>query len=115
MREKSSSGEIILDRRQASRLEFEAKATVSFRGAVYSAVTQDLTPQGAFLVTDLPAPSSTPVELSLDVHDGLAPIDVTGRVARVVSDPESPRGLAVEFDDVEAEDAQRILAATHRS
>ncbi len=115
MDEKKSSSEFILDRRRASRLRFEAKATVSFAGAVYSAVTKDLTPQGAFLVTDLPAPGSTPVELALYVHDGLAPIEVTGRVVRVASGPESPRGFAVEFDDIEAENAQRILAATHRS
>ena len=115
MDEKKSSGELILDLRRASRLRFEAKATVSFAGAVYSAVTKDLTPQGAFLVTDLPAPGSTPVELTFDVHDGLAPIGVTGRVVRVASDPESPRGFVVEFDDLEAEDAQRIHAATRRS
>ena len=96
MGEKSSSGEIIPDRRQASRIHFEAKATVSFDGVVYAAVTRDLTPQGALLVADLPASSSTAVELTLDVHDGLAPIEVTGRVVRVASNPESPRGLAVE-------------------
>ena len=98
----STTGDIILDRRRVSRREFEAKATVSFDGAAYSAVTRDLTPQGAFLVTDLPAPSSIPIELTLDVHDGLAPIEVTGRVVRAASDGKDTRGLAVEFDDIEA-------------
>ena len=108
-------GEIILERRQSARFPFEAKATLSFGGAVYSAVTQDISSKGAFLVTDVPAPVSTSVELTLDVHDGLSPIEISGRVVRVTSDSESPRGLAIEFDDVEAEDAQRIVTATRQS
>lgn len=110
-----SSGEIISDRRQSSRLPFESKATITFTGAVYSALTRDLTPEGAFLVTDLLLPDATPVELALDIDDGLAPIDVIGRVVR--TEPESPdrSGFAVEFDALEHEDASRILAATRRS
>ena len=108
-------GEIILDRRQKPRHRFEAKATLSFDGAVYSAVPQDISSKGTFLVTDLPAPVSTEVELTLDVHDGLSPIEISGRVVRVISGSASPRGLAVEFDEVEAEVAHRIAAATRQS
>ena len=108
-------GEINLDRRQKTRHPFEAKATLSFGGAVYSAVTQDISSEGAFLVTDVPAPVSTSVELTFDVHDGLSLIAISGRVVRVTSSSASPRGLAVEFDEVEAEDVQRIVAATRQS
>lgn len=109
-------GEIILERRQSARFPFEAKATLCFGGAAYSAVTRGLSSKGTFLVTDVSAPPvATSVELTLDVHDGLSPIEVSGRVVRVTSDSESPRGLAVEFDDVEAEDAQRIVTATRQS
>lgn len=108
-------GEIILERRQSARFPFEAKATLCFGGAAYSAVTRGLSSKGAFLVTDVSAPVSTSVDLTLDVHDGLSPIEISGRVVRVTSDSESPRGLAVEFDDVEAEDAQRIVTATRQS
>ena len=107
--------EIILDRRQKPRHCFEAKAILSFGGAVYNAVTQDISSKGTFLVTDLPAPVSTSVELTLDVHDGLAPIEISGRVVRVTSGSASPHGLAVEFDEVEAEVAHRIAAATRQS
>ena len=110
-----SMGEIILDRRPSARFPFEAKAILCFAGAVYSAVTRDLSSKGAFLVTDVPAPVSTSVELTLDVHDGLSPIEISGRVVRVTSGSASPRGLAVEFDEVEAEVAQRIVAATRQS
>ncbi len=115
MSKTKSRGEVILDRRLASRIPFEAKATITVSVAVYSALTRDLTPEGAFLVTDLLLPDSTPVELALEVEDGLASIDVTGRVVRVASEPEGADGFAVEFDGIEAEDAKRIIAATHRS
>lgn len=108
-------GEIILERRQSARFPFEAKATLCFGGAAYSAVTRGLSSKGTFLVADVSAPVSTSLELTLDVHDGLSPIEISGRVVRVTSDSESPRGLAVEFDDVEAEDAQRIVTATRQS
>ncbi|MCH7870057.1 MAG: PilZ domain-containing protein [Myxococcales bacterium] len=108
-------GEIILDRRQSIRFPFEAKAILCFAGAVYSAVTRDLSSKGAFLVTDLAAPVSTEVELTLDVHDGLSPIEISGRVVRVTFGSESPRGLGIEFDEVEAKVAQRIVAATRQS
>ena len=108
-------GEIILERRQKPRHPFEAKATLCFGGTDYSAVVLEISSTGAFLVTDIPALVSTSVELTLDVHDGLSPIQLSGRVVRVTSDSESPRGLAIEFDDVEAEDAQRIVAATGQS
>ena len=107
--------EIILDRRQKPRHCFEAKATLSFGGAVYNAVTQDISSKGTFLVTDVPARVSTSLELTLDIHDGFGPIEVIGRVVRVNSSSKSPRGIAIEFDDVEAEDAQRIDAATRQS
>ena len=108
-------GEIIQDRRQSSRMHFEAKVTLSFAGAVYSAGTRDLTSKGTFLVTDVPARVSTSLELTLDIHDGFGPIEVIGRVVRVNSSSKSPRGIAIEFEDVEAEDAQRIDAATRQS
>ena len=108
-------GEIILDQRQKPRHRFEAKATLFFGGTVYSAVTQDISSKGTFLVTDVPALVSTSVELTLDVHDCLSPIEISGRVVRVTSGSASPRGLAVEFDEVEAEVAQRIVAATRQS
>ena len=107
--------EIILDRRQKPRHCFEAKATLSFGGAVYNAVTQDISSKGTFLVTDVPARVSTSLELTLDIHDGFGPIEVIGRVVRVNSSSKSPRGIAIEFEDVEAEDAQRIDAATRQS
>ena len=107
--------EIILDRRQKPRHCFEAKAILSFGGAVYNAVTQDISSKGTFLVTDVPARVSTSLELTLDIHDGFGPIEVIGRVVRVNSSSKSPRGIAIEFEDVEAEDAQRIDAATRQS
>ena len=108
-------GEIIVERRQKARYRCEAKATLLFGGAVYSAVTRDISLKGTFLVTDVPAQVSTSVELTFDVHDGLSLIAISGRVVRVTSDLVIPRGLAVEFDEVEAEVAQRIVAATHQS
>ena len=108
-------GEIILERRQKPRHRFEAKATLSVGGAVFSAVTRDISSKGTFLVTDVSAPVSTSIGLTLDVHDGLSPIQLSGRIVRVVSGSASPRGLGIEFDEIEAEDAQRIVTATRQS
>ncbi len=110
-----SSSEIISERRPASRNPFEAKARIPFSDAVHSALTRDPRPNGACLVTDLLLPDSTPVELAPEVEDGLASIDVIDRVVRVASEPEAAAGFAVEFDVSEAEDAERIIAATQRS
>ena len=108
-------GEIILDRSQKPRHPFEAKATLCSGGTDYSAVVLEITSTVAFLVTDIPALVSTSVELTLDMHDGLSPIQLSGRVVRVVSGSASPRGLGIEFDEIEAEDAQRIVTATRQS
>ena len=110
-----SSGEIILDRRRASRNPFEAKATITLADAAYSVLTRDLTPKSAWIVTDLLLPESTPVELTLEIGDGLDSIDVIGRVVRVASEAEGAAGFAVEFDAIEVIDAERIIEATHGS
>lgn len=99
-------GEIIPDRRRASRIRYEAKAIFAFAGKTYAAITQDLTPEGVFICSNLGAPVDTPVELTLDLHDGEEPIDVRGRVVRVASGP--PLGFAVEFHNIEADQASRI-------
>ena len=90
MGDPNSSGRMIPDRRRASRTPVQAKVTVAFAGQVYSVVTKDLTPQGAFFLTDVSAPVSTRIGLT---HDGLVPIDVTGRVVRVPSESRARVGL----------------------
>jgi hypothetical protein len=109
-----SSGEIILDRRLAPRHRFETKATFEFSGTIWSAATRDLTSAGTFLLADCLPPDSTLIEISLTIEDGLAPIDLTGRVVRQASESDEPAGFAVEFDRIEGEDAERIGAATGR-
>ncbi len=115
MGETSPSGEIIVDRRSAPRIPFEAKVTLPLAGELFAAVAQNLSPQGAFLASDLPASELDSVILALEIRDGRAPIQLTGRVVRIVEECESTRGFAAEFDGVEDSDTQRILAATGHS
>jgi len=108
MGDEKPTGEIIPDRRRSSRIRYEAKAMFAFAGKTYAATTQDLTPEGVFICANLEAPVDTPVELTLDLHDGEEPIDVRGRVVRVASG--TPLGFAIEFHDIEDDQATRIRA-----
>ncbi len=115
MSKETPSGEIVAERRRELRTPYEAKATLSFGGAAFTAVTQNLNPHGAFFATNLSVDDATPVELTLDIHDGGGEIELTGRVVRKAASGDRTGGLAVEFDGIDDEDAERIRLVTRRS
>jgi type IV pilus assembly protein PilZ len=63
---------------------------------------------GMFINTSSPLPVESPVDLVLSLPDAAAPLELSGRVARVTGTESPPAGMGIEFVDVDDDKRSRI-------
>ena len=101
MRERRSSGEIVLQRRRAERAPFHTEVTCLFGDVSFSAITMNLSTTGCFVETGTPVPLLAAVDVILHLSDDLARAKVGGHVVRTHLHPADTLGFAVMFDCID--------------
>jgi hypothetical protein len=97
-------GEILLDRRRASRTPVQVPVGSNL-GWDH---TWNLSPEGMYIETGREMPHDAALEFSLGVPDGGAPLPITGRIVRTGNITVEPRGYGVAFTDVEPAARERL-------
>ena len=97
-------GEILLDRRKASRTPVQ----VPVGSDIGWDHTWNLSPQGMYVETGRELPLGTALEFTLSVPDGEAPLPVTGRIVRTGNIAVEPRGFGVAFTSVDPAARDRL-------
>lgn len=115
MREQRSSDDLFLERRRVPRLPLRVRVRYSLAGTMGVGTTEDLTVQGFFLRSGIPAPLDAAVELTLDLPDGGGPLKTAGRVERVARRKDDPLGFAVKLEHLDESARKRIAALVEQS
>jgi len=110
MRERRTSGEILLERRGTPRLPLRVDVTCTVAGACFSGGTTNLTVAGLFLETDTPVSPGAEVELTLELPGDGEPLKASGRVVRREQRVGDTPGFAVEFLSLDDSACTRIEA-----
>jgi uncharacterized protein (TIGR02266 family) len=110
MRERRTSGEIVLERRRTLRVPLRVDITCRIAGACITGTTSNLTVHGLFLETETPVPSDAEVDIALELPGDEKPVEVSGRVKRLARRKNDPPGFAIEFDALEEPPRARIAA-----
>jgi len=63
---------------------------------------------GMFINTSTPLAVNSPLELVISLPDGAAPLELSGRVARVAASEHPTAGMGIEFVDVDDDKRSRI-------
>jgi hypothetical protein len=90
-------GEIVLERRKVRRLPVRVPVLCNAFESDTPTHTLNLTEGGAYLETRENPPLGAPLELSLCLPDGEAPLVLAGRIVRRGCDTHEPAGVGVEF------------------
>ena len=110
MRERRTSGEIVLERRRTLRVPLRVDVTCYIAGACFTGTTANVTVHGLSLETETPLPPDSEVEVVIELPDDEKPVKVSGRVVRLAQRKEDSPGFAVEFDNLEEPARARIEA-----
>jgi hypothetical protein len=116
MADRRQSGNLIVDRRRASRLPLRFELEYSFAGASFEATARNLTIHGIFVETEEPYPKSGSVELSLKLpDDDGASAKVMGNVTRAARRRDEVAGFAADFIALDDDTARRIGSILKRA
>ncbi len=110
MRERRTSGEIVLERRRTPRVPLRFGVTCYIAGACFTGTTTDLTVHGLSLETETPVSLDAEVEVVIELPGDEKPVKVSGRVARLAQRKDDSPGFAVELDNLEESARARIAA-----
>ena len=111
MRDRREKGEIILDRRRASRIPVRFSVSGSAESFEFSAMAVNLTLKGVFVESEEPVGTlGTALELELQLPDQQAAAKVHGEIVRVARLSDEVVGFGVEFDPVDDATHDRISA-----
>jgi len=107
--DRRASGEIIVDRRRASRTPLRFEVVCAHEGASFDATARNLTCYGVFVETEERVPADAPLELTLYLPDDeTAPAKVMARVTRPAQRANEVPGFAADFEGVDETTALRI-------
>jgi uncharacterized protein (TIGR02266 family) len=110
MRERRTSGELVLERRRTPRVPLRVDVTCYIAGACLTGTTANLTVHGLSLETETSVPLDTEMEVVIELPGDEKPLKVSGRVARLARRKDDPPGFGVEFDNLEEPARTRIAA-----
>ncbi len=110
MRERRTSGELVLERRRTLRLPLRVDVTCCIAGAYFTGTTANLTEHGLSFETETSVPLDAEVEVVIELPDDGKPVKASGRVARLAARKDDTRGFAVEFESLDEAARARIAA-----
>jgi len=110
MRERRTSGELVLERRRSPRVPLRVDVTCYIGGACFTGSTANLTVYGLSLETEMPVPPDAEVKVVIEMPGDEKPLEVSGRVASLARRKDDSPGFGVEFDDLEEPARARIAA-----
>ena len=110
MRERRTSGELVLERRRSPRVPLRVDVTCYIGGACFTGSTANLTVYGLSLETETPVPADAEVKVVIEMPGDEKPLEVSGRVASLARRKDDSPGFGVEFDDLEEPARARIAA-----
>ena len=111
MNERRTHGEIILDRRQASRLPIRFDVECVLGGASFEATARNLSAYGIFVETEEDVPCGASPELALHLPgDEGAPAKLTARVRRLARRRDESPGFGADFVELDEDTARRLRA-----
>ncbi len=110
MRERRTSGELVLERRRTLRLPLRVDVTCCIAGAYFTGTTENLTVYGLSFETETSVPLDAEVDVVIEPPDDGKPIKAFGRVARLAAREADTRGFAVEFESLDEAARARISA-----
>jgi hypothetical protein len=97
------------ERRKSPRFTVEVPVRLTARGASYPGRLRDICRDAALVEVDRPWSLETPVALAMELPGTGGPLEVLGRVVRLVpAQGGGPHGIAVLFTDVSPAAATRI-------
>src|SRR5262245_12121150 len=98
------------ERRKSPRYSVEIPVRLTARGASYPGRLRDVCRDAALVEVDRAWSLETPVALAMELPGTGGPLEVLGRVVRLVppTAPGAPHGIAVLFTDVSPAAATRI-------
>ncbi len=97
------------DRRRADRADLAVRVEYETVDALFSDFTRNVNEGGLFIETDQPAPLDSTIALHFCLPGSDVPIKASGRVVRLSVPPE-PAGMAVMFEELDAEAREQINA-----
>lgn len=95
------------NRRRSERASLALRVEYETVDALFSDFTRNVNEGGLFIETDNPAPLESTVTLHFCLPGSDRPIKAGGRVVRVTAPPEPP-GMAVMFEELDAEAQDQI-------
>lgn len=95
------------NRRRSERASLALRVEYETVDALFSDFTRNVNEGGLFIETDNPAPLESSVTLHFCLPGSEQPIKASGRVVRVSAPPEPP-GMAVMFQELDAEARAQI-------
>jgi len=104
-----------VERRRSQRAPITVRIEYSTVDALFSDFTRNVNEGGIFVETDEPIPLEEKVELKFRLPGSHGLVHAWGRVVRVEpATPESAGGIAIEFDELDADARDVINAAVRR-
>ena len=93
------------ERRKSDRTDVVVRVDYQTVDELFSDFARNINEGGVFVETDRHHPIGTEVQLEFKIPGSDDPLEVTGRVVR---DQSEPRGVGIEFDDLDGQARQRI-------
>jgi uncharacterized protein (TIGR02266 family) len=104
-----------VERRRSARAPVVVRIEYATVDALFSDFTRNINEGGIFVETDEPVPLDEKVELKLRLPGSSEVVHVTGRVVRIEpTTASSPGGIAIEFEQLDANARELINAAVRR-
>ncbi len=101
-----------IERRASPRAEIVVRVNYQSVDSLFSEFARNINDGGIFVETDAPQPIGTNVELEFKLPGSDRPIEVVGNVVRSVRadqvDPDGIAGMAIEFENLDADARQQI-------
>lgn len=104
-----------VERRRSERAPVVVRIEYATVDALFSDFTRNINEGGIFVETDEPIPLDEKVELKLRLPGSSELVHVTGRVVRIEPNtPSAAGGIAIEFEQLDADARELINAAVRR-
>ena len=97
------------DRRKSDRADLVVRVDYHTVDELFSEFARNINEGGLFVETDTPHPVGTEVHLQFHVPGAEEPLRVVGRIVRRSGEHRNePKGIGIEFDDLDRQARQRI-------
>ena len=97
------------DRRRADRARVTVRIDYATVDEMFSEFTRDINEGGLFIETDKPHQPGTEVSMQFHLPGSAEILHTVGRVVRASNgDPDAPRGMGIEFDELTPDDRVKI-------